>query len=556
MLKHTSKSWVMAVSGLLLAIAILRGQAIRPPVSVGPPPTQPTTSPADPYGVVSAANNANAAILAQTQPIPVPSTCPTTMPADVVYQPVAHYDISNTGSDTLGTGTPSNPFASIKGALAQITTDRANGFIPPASATAIVEISYHGGQKFTQDFTNASINENHLLFDTYGKDTWGCAEIDSPGIAFQKIPNVANPAGLHLQYLDLVSTNTTTAITYGLSVNQVNDVSADYCSFSGFTFNINAAWMTDGLRIAYCYSEKAHGVAGSESGTGFFVDQATHVDTYGNFHWQDGCDRTVYSPAWWADVSNSTPGHVPTTQNAALLQNVYFFHAEYWRVETQWEPVHPHDCVYLDCAATGCQLRASGTATRCLFGHNGASVDSFCIGPSGGYDTVALFGESVEDFDYWGQGLQIQTVSGFARHVYAISASTLTQNPVVQVSPSVMTAESGGAVLPSPTPIPTTQAVVDDVHAVWPVNRPNQFPPPAGVWVDPSRTATTVVTNITVRAPRTGEQVLTYPAVYGFQTDEQVAALWKANFRNWRNDPRITAMYGVNAAKAWLAANP
>jgi len=186
------------------------------------------------------------------------------MPADVVYTPVKQYCIANPpeGWDQ-NAGTKAAPFATVGRALQQVAADRSAGVIPPASAAAIAEISYKGGQKFTQD-NSPNINQDHLLFDSYG---WGSAEIDSSGTPFQRIPNSpVKPVGLHLQYLDLVST-AKSGLCYGLMVNQVDDVSVDYCSFSGFTFNVGAVFQTDGLRLAYNYSERASGLPGSESGS-------------------------------------------------------------------------------------------------------------------------------------------------------------------------------------------------------------------------------------------------------------------------------------------------
>jgi len=50
--------------------------------------------------------------------------------------------------------------------------------------------------------------------------------------------------------------------------------------------------------------------------------------------------------------------------------------------------------------------------------------------------------------------------------------------------------------------------------------------------------------------------VLSLPAIYGLQTDQQVADLWRANFRNWRNDLRFTAQFLWWNADNWVRANP
>ena len=389
------------------------------------------------------------------------------MPADVVYTPVKQYCIANPpeGWDQ-NAGTKAAPFATVGRAIQQVAADRAAGVIPAANAAAIAEISYKGGQKFTQN-NSPNINQDYLLFDSYG---WGSAEIDSSGTPFQRIPNSpVKPVGLHLQYLDLVSTSKA-ALSYGLMVNQVNDVSVDYCSFSGFTFNVAAVFQTDGLRLAYNYSERASGLPGSESGSGFFVDQATNVKCYGNFHYHEGWDEKVYSPAWWADLHSATP----SPSAGVLLQNLFFFHGEYWRDDTAYAPVDTAFSFYIDSACTGLQIRTGGTNSWSIYQSNGNSADCFSAAIQGGFDHIALFGETFETFPFWGEGIILQAANNTCRHVRALSQSKLTQNALIEVKPPNVELPAA-----QPGPAPTTQAVIDDVTGVWPVNNPKLYPAPA-----------------------------------------------------------------------------
>lgn len=464
------------------------------------------------------------------------------LPADVVYVPVKTYLVAPSGT----------PYTTAAQAIKQINADRASGVIPPASANAIACVSYQGGQTFVQDYTNSSITEDYVLFNSYGV---GYAMISSPGVAFQKIKlgsPPANPRGLYIQYLNIVSTDTSATITYGVSVNQVDDVAVDYCAFNGFTFNVCCAWASNGVRYAFSYSERAKGVPGTESGTGFYCDQCTNVSYYGAFHFHEGWSEATYTPAWWTDVSTPAP-HVASPANAALLQTLQYMHGTYLRDDTAWAPINVTDSVWVACASTGLQIRTSGTATRCIFAHNGGAPDSYVIGPSGGYDTCGLLGETTNDFDYWGQGIQVQVAAGFAKNILVVSDSPTTQNAAVSVLPPVLGEIGNGTVTPLTGVIPPTACVVDNIRGVWPQNSATR---PSPVYVDPSLAGSTTVTNVIVRKPRAGEQVLTLPMIYGVQTDQQVADLWKANFRNWRNDSRFTAQYIYNAMSNWIGANP
>jgi hypothetical protein len=466
------------------------------------------------------------------------------MPDDVVYtgKIARQYCIAIEGNDTRGRGTQAAPFATISRALKQVAGDRQAHAIPPASAAAIAEISYKGGEKFTQD--NIPIHEDHLLFDSYGA---GTAEIDSSTTAFGRAPfSPAKPVGLHLQYLDLVCiARDKTQVTYGLWTDLVDDVSADYCSFSGFTFNVAAVWQTDGLRLAYNYSERAAGVVGSQSGSGFYANQASHVQCYGNFHYHEGWDEAVYSPAWWADITS--PNASAGAQ--ALLQTLFFFHGEYWRDDAIYVPVDTAHSFFIDSACTGLQIRTGGTNSWSVYQSNGNAADCFSAGVTGGFDHIALFGETFDTFPHWGQGIILESVNNSCRHVRALSQSKRTQNALIEVRPA-------NVEHPSAQPVPTTQAVIDDVAGVWPVNNPNRVPAPAAVWVDPKLAATTTATNIAVRAAAPGEHLLTMLDIYNVPDDQALADLFRANFRGWRKDPRFTAQYVWDRADRWIRANP
>lgn len=559
-----ASSFILALSLGLLAL----GQAVRPPVSPGTqavpvvqpaaPTTQPSTQPTLGQQVdATIAAQAAAITLLKSQLDARNFTLFYPLPDDENFLVAKQYHVDGSvvSGDAMGNGSTTQPYTTVARALQQVWNDRISGAIPPASITEQAEILYAGHQKYEQDNSPNFAAYDFLVFSSYH----GIPEIDSTGTPFLKLPNSALNAGLYIDHLDLVHKGPTTQMSYGFMVNQVNHVGAQYCSFSGFTFNFACVQSSDDVLYAFNYNERSVGLSDSESGSNVFCANCTHVRHYGNFDYHAAWLDAVYTPAWWALVLTGDP------TADALLNQLYFYHGEYWRDDNTWLPVDFSDDIFVGSASGGLQVRTSGTVTRCAFVHNGAAGDTFGVGPSISYDQIALIGETPGDGslpDQWGQGIDLDAVESTATNVYVSNGSPLVQNPIVHVQAPVMGAVTGGTPLATTRPVPTTQALVDNVQGVWPVNNPTLFPAPGAVAVDAVVAPTTVVLNVNVRAPRLGEKVLTLPMIYSkatglnLVTDDDVAKQFKLHFREQKTDPRWTAQYVIAATKAWIAANP